>query len=89
MKILPALLLVARRHSLREALAAGALMSARLSLIIAIAELGVELGLIDEAMESSIILLAAVTATLAPTLFRLLLPRMPATPPAVVGAEGP
>ncbi len=89
-KILPALLLVVRRHTLREALAAGALMSARLSLIIAIAELGVELGLITEAMESSIILLAAVTATLAPTLFRLLMPRTesPSSPVAVPERPG-
>lgn len=94
-KVLPGLLLVARRHSLRESLAAGALLSARLSLIIAIAELGVELELISETMESSIILLAAVTATLAPTLFRLLLPPQrgdpdeAAAPPVDSHREGP
>lgn len=73
-KIIPSLLLVFRGHSVRESLASGALLSARLSLIIAIAELGVELDLITADMESSIILLAAVTATLAPTLFRLIMP---------------
>jgi Kef-type K+ transport system membrane component KefB len=73
-KTIPALLLVVRRLSLRESLAAGALLSARLSLIIAVAELGVRLEVIDRTLEASIIVLAAVTATLAPIVFRLLAP---------------
>lgn len=77
-KLAPALLLVLRRLTLRESLAAGVLLSARLSLIIAVAELGVELGLIGKNLESAVILLAIVTTTLAPTLFRRIVPPLPA-----------
>lgn len=73
-KMIPSLVLLLRRHSLREVFAAGALLSARLSLIIAVAELGVRLGVIDRTLEASIIVLAVVTATLAPVAFRLLAP---------------
>lgn len=73
-KVVPALLLLLRRHSLREALAAGALLSARLSLIIVVAELGVQLGLLDRRLQAQIILLAVATATLSPAIFRWLLP---------------
>lgn len=77
-KLIPSLLLWRRRRPFREVMAAGTLLSARLSLIIAVAELGVQLGIIDRVLEAQIILLAAVTSTLAPSLFRLLAPPLPA-----------
>ncbi len=73
-KMGPALVLFLRRHTLREVLAAGALLSARLSLIIAVAEVGLRLELIDRPTEASIVVLAAVTSTLGPVLFRWLAP---------------
>lgn len=73
-KILPSLLFLLRGLTLRETLAAGVLLSARLSLIIAVATIGVELGLITLEERAIAILLAAVTATFAPTAFRLLAP---------------
>ena len=82
-KMIPAMSLVFRGHTVRESLAAGALLSARLSLIIAVAEVGVSLGLIDTTLEASIIVLAAATATFAPLLFRVLLPPLPAPAPPV------
>ena len=78
-KMIPALALIRRGRPLREVLAAGMLLSARLSLIIAVAELGVELGIIDRVLEAQIILLAGVTSTLAPALFRALLPKLEPT----------
>jgi len=75
-KLVPALALARRRRPFREVLAAGMLLSARLSLIIAVAELGVELGIIDRVLEAQIILLAGVTSTLAPAAFRALLPKL-------------
>jgi Kef-type K+ transport system membrane component KefB len=75
-KLIPALVLIRRRRPLREVFAAGMLLSARLSLIIAVAELGVELGIIDRVLEAQIILLAGVTSTLAPAAFRALLPKL-------------
>jgi Kef-type K+ transport system membrane component KefB len=77
-KMLPALVFLVRGFSLRDVLAAGSLLSARLSLIIAVAELGVRLELITPQLESEIILLAAVSAVIAPSVFRWLAPPLAA-----------
>jgi Kef-type K+ transport system membrane component KefB/Trk K+ transport system NAD-binding subunit len=53
----------------RETLAAGALLSARLSLIIATAAIGVRLGVISESVNAAIILVALITVTGAPLAF--------------------
>jgi Kef-type K+ transport system membrane component KefB len=79
-KIVPSLLFLLRGLTLRETLAAGVLLSARLSLIIAVATIGVELGFISVEDRAIAILLAAVSATLAPTLFRALAPPLAAEP---------
>ena len=76
-KMLAASVLFFRRLSPREVMAAGVLLSARLSLVIAVATLGVRLGLLDRALESQVILLAVVTSTLCPALFRALAPPLP------------
>lgn len=68
-KIVPSLLLVFR-HSLQDSISAGVLLSSRLSLIIAMAAVGVELGLIERGMESAIIVLAIITSISCPTMFR-------------------
>jgi CPA2 family monovalent cation:H+ antiporter-2 len=60
--------------SWRETLAAGALLSARLSLIIAASDIGLRLGVLDEPTHAGFILIAAVTSTLSPLLFNRLLP---------------
>jgi Kef-type K+ transport system membrane component KefB len=73
-KVVSSSVLLLRRFAAREALAAGVLLSARLSLVIAVAELGARLGLVDRILESQVILLAIVTATLSPTLFSAILP---------------
>jgi len=59
----------------RETFAAGALLSARLSFIVAVAAIGLEMGVISEAVNSAIILVAVVTCTLSPILFSQMLPR--------------
>ncbi|MGD9374941.1 MAG: monovalent cation:proton antiporter family protein [Anaerolineae bacterium] len=64
--------------SWRETLAAGALLSSRLSLIIAVAAIGLDLGSIDQATNSAIILVAIATCTLSPLLFNRILPPSPA-----------
>ncbi|MGB2842786.1 MAG: cation:proton antiporter [Halobacteriota archaeon] len=68
-KIVPSLLLLVR-HSLKDSISAGVLLSSRLSLIIAVAAVGLELGLMDTAMESAIILLAIITSISCPTIFK-------------------
>ena len=78
-KVIPSFFLLLRGFSLREVLAAGVLLSARLSLIIAVTTLGVELGFLNSEDRAIVVVLAAVTATLAPTGFRLLAPALPPT----------
>lgn len=73
----------------RETLAAGVLLSARLSLIIAAAAIGSQLGVISEPMNAAVILVAVATVTLAPPLFAYLIPerdRSTSRPIVVVGA---
>jgi len=58
----------------RKTLATGALLSARLSLIIAASAIGLRLGVISEATNAAIILVAICTSLLAPTAFNWILP---------------
>jgi CPA2 family monovalent cation:H+ antiporter-2 len=60
--------------SRREALAAGSLLSARLSLIIAASAIGLRLGVISEQVNAAIILVAIITVAGAPLLFTRLIP---------------
>jgi Kef-type K+ transport system membrane component KefB/Trk K+ transport system NAD-binding subunit len=75
-KLLPALLF-RPLFSWRETLAAGTLLSSRLSLIIAASAIALELGMITIATNSAIILVAVVTCTLSPILFSRILPVSP------------
>jgi Kef-type K+ transport system membrane component KefB/Trk K+ transport system NAD-binding subunit len=58
--------------SWRETFSSGMLLSARLSLIIAASAIGLRLGAISESTNAAIILIAALTATLAPLSFNSL-----------------
>ena len=61
-------------YSWRQALGAGALLSARLSLIIAASAIGLQLGIISESVNSAIVLVSLITVAIAPTLFSKLIP---------------
>lgn len=74
-KLLPALL-IAPRYGFRAALAAGALLSARLSLIIAAAEVATRIGVFDAATNAAMILLAITTAVAGPLGFNALTRRL-------------
>jgi len=71
---LAAALVLRVSFSWRETLSGGFLLSARLSLIVAASAIGLRLGVISEAINASIVLTAAVTATLSPLLFNAMLP---------------
>lgn len=58
----------------RETLAAGALLSSRLSLIIAASAIALNLGMITSAANSAVILVAIITCTLSPLLFSRIYP---------------
>jgi Kef-type K+ transport system membrane component KefB/Trk K+ transport system NAD-binding subunit len=63
--------------SWRQTFAAGGILSARLSLIIAAAAIALDLGIIDEAFNADIILIAIVTCTLSPIIFNRINPTQP------------
>lgn len=88
-KVLPSLVL-SPQHGRRQALAAGVLLSSRLSLIIAASAIGMRLGLISEALNADIVLVAVVTSTISPALFNRMLPKqaLAATRPIVVVGAG-
>ena len=69
-KLVPSFVMLIFNIKIRDIFAAGFLLSARFSLIIAMAEIGVELGLLSQKVESEIIFLAALTATFAPIGYR-------------------
>ncbi len=60
----------------RQVVAIGTLTSARLSLIIAVAEIGLEIGLVTPALRSAIILVSIVTVLVCPVLFNRLVERV-------------
>ncbi len=72
-KLIPALVL-RLQFGARETLAAGFLLSSRLSLIIAASLIGLELGIVTPSVNTVIVLVAIVTATLSPMGFSLLTP---------------
>jgi Kef-type K+ transport system membrane component KefB len=76
-KLLPSLLLVFRRFSIRESLAAGVLFAGQLSVIIALADLGLDLGLLTSGLRAGAIMLVAVSAIISPVGFRFLAPPLP------------
>lgn len=73
-KIVPALHMV-RHFGWRQALAGGFLLSARLSLIAAAAQIGVQIGALPQTFADAIILVAIFTSMVAPILFVSLTPR--------------
>jgi Trk K+ transport system NAD-binding subunit len=71
---LAAALLYRLSFSWRETLAAGVLLSSRLSLIIAAAAIALDLGVINQATNAAIILVAIVSCTLSPMVFNRVCP---------------
>jgi len=75
-KLLPALCF-RTLFSWRESVAAGVLLSSRLSLIIAASAIALSLDMITSATNSAIVLVAIVTCTASPIIFNRLLPARP------------
>lgn len=88
-KVLPSLIF-RLRFGWVETLAAGSLLSARLSLIIAASAIGLRMGVIGDTVNAAIILVAVITVTVAPLIFLRLSQdtTVEARPPIIVaGAE--
>ena len=73
-KVIPSLVLMLRGFSLRQSLGAGFLLAGQLSVIIALADVGLDLGLISSGLRAGAILLVAVSAIFGPVAFRALVP---------------
>jgi CPA2 family monovalent cation:H+ antiporter-2 len=86
-KLLP-MLVYRLAFSWRETLGAGALLSARLSLIIAASAIGLELGVISETVNSAIILVAILTVSFAPLIFLQIMPEPEAARPRLILVAG-
>jgi Kef-type K+ transport system membrane component KefB len=71
-RLVPGLALVRLGTSLRGALATVSLLSAPLTLVVAIAAIGASLGTLDESGQSNLIVLAVLAGVVFPVLFRLL-----------------
>jgi Kef-type K+ transport system membrane component KefB len=84
-KLVPSLIFTMQRISLKAALKAGILLSARLSLIMAAAEIGLREGLISPAVKDSIVFLALLTCLLGPTVFKLTKRKKEVTTPSDTG----
>lgn len=69
-KAVPTLLLLLERFRIRELLTAIFLMSSPLTILVAIATVGMDLGIIDNTMNASIILLAVISSMVYPTFFK-------------------
>ncbi len=70
-KVLPSLIW-AKQFGLRKALSGGVLLSTRLSLIIAAAAIGLELGVISPGINAVFIIMAVISCILSPILYNLL-----------------
>ncbi|MBC36186.1 MAG: hypothetical protein CL663_09115 [Bacteroidetes bacterium] len=73
-KVIPSFLWI-KLFGPKKAMAGGVLMSSQLSLIIAAAAIGLELGIITPALNASFILLAVLTCIIAPVVFNFLNPK--------------
>ena len=74
-KAVPTLLLLLLRVPVRAVVAGAFLLATPLTLLVAIASLGAELGLINQSRSSTVILLAIVTGVLFPMVFKLVAPQ--------------
>ncbi|MCA9665945.1 MAG: cation:proton antiporter [Myxococcales bacterium] len=79
-KLLPSMLLLARGFSLRQCLGSALLLGAPLTLLVAIARIGLDVKVISKSSAAAVVLLAIVTGIVFPMLFRLLFRPRAATP---------
>ena len=71
-KVLPCIALVRQGLSIRESIGAGMLLAAPLTLVVAIAAIGVELEILDPETNGALLVLAMASGVLCPILFRFL-----------------
>lgn len=87
-KVLPSLLVARRGTSLRDRFAAGCLLSAPLTLVVAIGSIGRQMGLVQARGQASIVLVAMLVSIVFPIVFRLLSRRAAGSGAAGLAAAG-
>jgi Kef-type K+ transport system membrane component KefB/Trk K+ transport system NAD-binding subunit len=83
-KILPSLLFKMAGFSYRRCIAAGILLSSRLALIVAASEIARSLGLIDDTVNSAIVLTAIFTSIVSPIVYGRVREKSPQKKPKVI-----
>lgn len=78
-RLIPSMIIAQRGTSARDRLAAGCLLAAPLTLVVAIGSIGRKLALIDARAQASIVLVAMILSIVFPIVFRLLVRRPAAT----------
>ncbi|MCS1352197.1 monovalent cation:proton antiporter family protein [Mechercharimyces sp. CAU 1602] len=68
------ILLFRRWFNMKQSIGAGLLLSSQLSLVIAAAAIGIEMKIIDETMNTALVLAAVLTTLISPILFQKILP---------------
>lgn len=86
-RLVPCLVLLRQGVSGRDMIGTVSLLSAPLTLVVAIAALGLELGAVNTEGKSTLIVLAVASGTIFPILFRALAPTPPAAPPASIASH--
>jgi Kef-type K+ transport system membrane component KefB len=77
-----------RDKTLLNTVGGGLLLSAPLTLLVVVANLGQGLGKIDDTMHATVILLAVISSTIYPFCFKLLVPKLLASPDGVQTESG-
>jgi Kef-type K+ transport system membrane component KefB len=86
-RILAFLIVPTKNKTLVKSVGSGLLLSAPLTLLVVVANLGLKMGSIDETAHATIILLAVISSTIYPFIFKLLVPKIVATQPPVARNE--
>lgn len=87
-RILAFLIVPRADKSVLTSFGSGLLLSAPLTLLVVVANLGLKMESIDETGHATIILLAVLSSTIYPFIFKLLVPKLLESQPAVPGGRG-
>lgn len=87
-RILAFMLIPRKDKSVLTSVGGGLLLSAPLTLLVVVANLGMDLGAIDDTMHATIILMAVISSTIYPFIFKLLVPKILAVQPVVESHDG-
>ena len=86
-RVLAFVIIPRENKTLLTSVGSGLLLSAPLTLLVVVANLGLKLKAIDETAHATIILLAVISSTIYPFMFKFLVPKILATQPVVAADD--